>query len=132
MSILSGIKNLFTGGAVSPDKIADTIVSTGDALFFTSEERSESEQKRFETWLDLQKTLAKECTPRSVNRRVVAWTVMFMMAALTVACIVFRAVGAVELSDYTVDTAVKFYWPWAFCGVIVFYFGPHMMSSLRR
>lgn len=132
MSMFSGIKNLFTGGAIPTEKVADALINTGDALFFTSEEKSEFDMKRQELWLELQKSLGNESTPRSVNRRVVAWTVLYMMAALTVACIVFRAVGAVDLAVYTVDTAVKFYWPWAFCGVIVFYFGPHMLSSLKK
>lgn len=130
MGIFSGIKTLFTGGAVNPDKVTDALINTGDAIWFTSEEKSEASQKRFETWLELQKALANESTPRSVNRRVLAWTVLFMMAVLTLACIAFQGLGRTDMADYTIRLIVELKWGWAFCGVIIFYFGPHMLSTL--
>lgn len=121
-----------TGGANSADKVIDGIVKTGDALFFTSEEKSDFDLKRQDLWLELQKTLANESTPRSINRRIVAWSVIFMSIILTVTCIVFKFFGMDELARYTQETAIGFKWDWAFCGVIVFYFGTHMMSALRK
>ena len=128
MSWLSWI----TGGSKAADKVIDGIVNTGDALFFTSEEKSEFDMKRQELWLELQKTLGSESSPRSVNRRVVAWTVMLMTASLTLLCILFNAIGKPELADYVQEVTVQFKWPWAFCGVIVFYFGTHLVGAINK
>lgn len=121
-----------TGGAKSADKVIDGIINTGDAMFYTDEEKSEFTIKRQELWLELQKTLGSESSSRSVNRRVVAWAVILMTAFLTLSSIVAYAFGFVELAQYIKDIAVEYKWPWAFCGVIVFYFGTHMISGLKK
>lgn len=128
MGILSWLK----GGDSTPDKVADALINTGDALFFTSQEKSEFDARRQQQWLDLQRILADESSPRSVNRRVVAWSVIFMSMALTFACPTFKYFGLDDLAQYTTETAVAFNWPWAFVAVIVFYFGTHVLGALRK
>jgi hypothetical protein len=124
-----GIRTWVTGGSNTADKIIDSIVKTGDALFYTKAERSEFDMQRQALWLELQKTLADESSPRSVNRRVVAWAVILMTSFMTIMCLAAAALGAHEFCANVIATATAFKWDWAFCGVIVFYFGTHMLSA---
>ena len=124
-----------TGGARSAEKGLDAIINTGDALFFTNEEKSEFDLKRQEAWLELQKTLSNESSYRSVNRRVVAWAVMFMSAFLTLITIILAILeklvfGPSGVTQVVIDIVIGYKWPWAFTGVIVFYFGPHLVSAM--
>ncbi len=128
-----------TGGAKSAEKGLDAIINTGDALFYTKEEQAadtmEFVTKRQELWLKMQELINKESTPRSVNRRIVAWGVIFISIFITiylmvVATVEYFVVGQVVLVLMLLDMIVALKWPIALVSVIVFYFGPHGLSAL--
>lgn len=121
-----------TGGAKSTDKVIDGIINTGDKMFYTEEEKTEFDLNRQQLWLEAQKVLVNESSYRAVNRRVVAWSVIIMTTLLTLLTVSSYKMGGVEFAMFIKQTAVDFNWPWAFFGVIGFYFGPHLLSSLNK
>lgn len=121
----------FRGGSKVAEKTLDGITSGIDALVFTEEEKVQYNAKAQELWLDLQKTLANESSPRSVNRRYVSWSVISMMNFITVICVTSVLIGNNEVVKHIVELAKALWWGEAFVAVIAFYYGPHLFGARK-
>ena len=112
------------------DKMFTAGVSGIDALIYTDEERSVANAKLLDAWIDLQKTLAAEKSDRSINRRLVAWAVVLNTMLFADIALVLALTSRTDIIDLIVKVAQAFHLDWAFSAVIVFYFGPHLLSAL--
>jgi len=94
MGLLKTIGSLF--GTDTGKKVVDAAIKTGDALFFTDEEKSKA---NFEV-MKLQLEFAKSTTGSRVARRLLA--VMFggTFLLLILVAVAFGVIGRMETADY--------------------------------
>jgi uncharacterized membrane protein YhaH (DUF805 family) len=79
-----GILDWITGGGRTADKIVDAAINTGDALFFTDEEKSQANMKRLEWTLAYLKTTSGQ----NVARRLIAIGVVGLWITLVLVAVV--------------------------------------------
>lgn len=127
MSVFSWL----TGGAKSADTVLSGMVNGIDALVFTEEEKVVYVAEAQKVWLDTQKALAEETSPRSVNRRWVAWSVIGVTSLITITSVVLIILGHKDIAAEVVSVADAFWWGEAFVSVIVFYFGNHIATKIK-
>ena len=120
-----------TGGAKSADTILSGMVNGIDALVYTDEEKAIAGAENQKVWLEIQKVVANESTPRSINRRVVAWSVVGMVSLITILSMVLIVMGEKDLAAEIVKVADALGWPYAFIAVLIFYFGNHMITRAK-
>ena len=132
MGILRGIKTLF-GGSDSVGKIAekaaDGLYNGVDKLFYTEEEKADARQKAGELYMDFIKVAYDQNTTRSVTRRWMAFLVVGpMMLCFISGCIAFF------FSPDAAKFLLKMFGelvPWG-GGILMFYFGNHMITSMKK
>jgi len=130
--MFSFIKGLF-GSSGNTSSVVETaakgIYNGLDALFFTDEEKAQYRQAQAETVLEFAKVAYDQNSIRSVTRRWLA----FMVVGPTM---LFSVAGAVvfvfdqSYGNFLLELSGKFI-PWA-GGVLVFYFGPHLIGAARK
>lgn len=107
--------------------LAKTAASGIDMAILTTEEKIQYKQKAMDSWIKLQEILSNESSPRSVNRRLVAWAVVLNSLFILNLCIVLA------LCNINVDPVLQlvdhFKLGWAFVSVIIFYFGKHVIAA---
>lgn len=126
------------------DNFAKSGMTILDEAFDTDEEKRASRDKIIDSWVRLQETINTQKSPTSVSRRVVAGVVLSLIWVLVMVSVylllgseqVIRSDGLVVLSNEAkltalVNIAVAFKIGWAFCTIIVFYFGPHLLGKLK-
>ena len=129
---MTAITSLF-GGADNLGKVAvkgaEGIYNGLDKLFYTDEEKAEARIKAGQLYLDFIKAAYDENSTRSVTRRWLAFIVVGPMMICFVAGIIvfFFNVGASEYMSSMFEKLV----PWG-GGILMFYFGPHIVSSLKK
>jgi hypothetical protein len=121
-----------TGGAKSADKVLSGMVKGIDVLVLTKEEKVQYTAKAQDVWLETQKVLSQESSPRSINRRIVAWAVIAETTLITITCMILIISGYKDLAEEIVKVATAFWWGEAFVSVIVFYFGNHIVTKLSN
>ena len=130
-AIKSGF-NILMGGSSAPEKILDSTISGLDKIYYSKEEQADDRKEAAKNWLEVQKTVATQSTPTSVSRRIVAWGVLGLVWFEVVVCTVLAILEMVEELKLVLEIAAVFQIGWAFCTVIVFYFGPHLISSMGK
>jgi len=123
MSWLSGI--------FSPDvvnKTVDAIVDSGDALFYTDEEKSAAAQKAIDTKLKMLPLFE----PFKIAQRYIAFgfTLNFIVAFWV--AVIFYAVGAQKLLDGFLLIVATFQLGWIMLAIIGFYFGGGFADSMKK
>ena len=79
-----GIFDWITGGGKVAEKVVDAAINTGDALFFTDEEKSQANMKRLDWTLSYLKTTSGQ----NVARRLIAVGVVGLWVTLIlIACV---------------------------------------------
>jgi hypothetical protein len=128
-----GILDIFTGnkGVETAEKVLDAGISGIDKIFYTEEEKAEANKKMGDLWLDTQKVLSNESSPRSVTRRIIAWAIILNTMLFADVCLVLAITDRKQTIDRIVDVANAFNLGWAFVVVIGFYFGTHLVSKLK-
>lgn len=100
MGIWKSIAGVF-GGGDNADKIVDAVISTGDALFFTDEEKSQANMKAFELKIEF----AKATTGSRLARRVLAFMFAGVFLFLILVGVVLHLVGSTTDAQFVFDTA---------------------------
>jgi len=123
MSWLSGI--------FSPDivnKTVDAIVDSGDALFYTDEEKSAAAQKAIDTKLKMLPLFE----PFKIAQRYIAFgfTLNFIVAFWV--AVVFYTVGDKKLLDGFLIIVTTFQLGWIMLAIIGFYFGGGFADSMKK
>ena len=129
--------DIFTASKTATEaakNVVDGTIAGIDKAFYTEEERAENFQKRLELfergyqiWLDAQKVLVNETTPRSITRRVLAILILGAFLVLILAAggvYIFNPVWAdwlIKCSGYLKGLSLT---------VGVFYFGYYAISGV--
>jgi hypothetical protein len=132
MGFFSGIKTLF-GGSESISRIAekgaDGIYNGIDKLFYTDEEKAEARAKAGSLYLDFIKVAYDENSTRSVTRRWLA----FIIVGPMMGCFIGGAIAnffSPEAGKYLLSMFSELV-PWG-GGILMFYFGSHLATSIRK
>ena len=114
------------GNSSAADKAVDAGVDTGDALFYTEEEKAIASQKI----LDFKIEYARHTQNQSVSRRIITVAVSAMWIMVGICTLAAQFLGLSEFSDY----AVKFFTDVVmqpFSIVVAFYFLAHITKSVK-
>lgn len=118
------------------DAAAD-VVKTGvgmlDNAFFTDQEKQEGAKQAYQLWLKQQELIGQQSTPTAISRRIVAWGVLSLVWLAFLVCMGLVLLEASpDKMDQILDLVERMKVGWAFTGVIVFYFGTHLVASLPK
>lgn len=122
-----GIMSWITGGSKASEKAVEAVINTGDALFFTDEEKSVAAQKKLDWMLEYYKATAAQ----NVARRVIAVMVTGMFILLILSGITAYAFDRMDLADYifkTMNENLKE----PFMIIIGFYFLKHVLGNIKK
>jgi len=118
-----GFEWLF-GAPKSVEKAVDAVIATGDALFFTDEEKSVASQKI----LDWKIEYARVTQKQSIARRIIAVAVVAMWMIVGITVLVAKALGATEYASFTLtfltDVVMQ-----PFSIIVGFYFLAHLVGK---
>lgn len=114
----------------------DGLIAKGMDMFdkssLSNEEKRKLELKMYSTWVDGQKVIASQGSATAISRRVIAWAITFTNLATFVYALILQQLGMA----YEVGQLMKLHGEMrlgeAFLAVIVFYFGTHVVSALRK
>ena len=109
------------------DKTIDALVSTGDALFFTDEERSKANLQL----LDAKIEFYRATQGSRLARRVIAFILVGTWIAMIVFGLVMRTLGNIEISDHAYNVASDVL-STPVSLVISFYFATSMIGAVRK
>lgn len=123
MSIFSFLK-----APATIDKIANAVISGGDALILTDEERIQYNLKASEIHLKLTEKIGNESTPTAISRRIVGMMVLGPFAFLSIAGALIYPLS-VEVSKHWLLVADNFQMP--SLAVVTFYFSSHAIKALK-
>ena len=134
MSILTKALGWFVGGSKSANKVLDGITKGADKLVFTDEEKADYYAQAQKIWIDMQKAAGDEASARSITRRIIAVSVIFVfLFFLVIAGMVYPWMKdwSAHLSALIFDSDFSY----IVGAVSVFYFGPThiapMINSIR-
>lgn len=120
--------------SVFSPKSADEVIKNGmkaiDAVFFTDEEKAVHQAKVFDAWIRAQEAINSETTPRSINRRYVAWSIVLMISTFATSTMIMAMYGFDDKARTLIEVAEAYNLGFAFVSVIMFYFGTHALSLL--
>ena len=112
------------GNSGAADKALDAVVKTGDALFYTDEEKAVANQKI----LDFKIEYAKHTQNQSVSRRIITVAVCIMWMCVGMGTLLAKFVGLDAFAEYTfkflVDVVMQ-----PFSIIIGFYFLAHLVKK---
>ena len=110
------------------DKVTDAIISGGDKLMLTDEERLDYNQKAAEIHLKLTEKIGNESAPTAVSRRVVGLMVLAPFAFLSIGGAILYPLNE-AMSQHWLLVAENFQMP--SLAVVAFYFGSHIAGKLK-
>ncbi len=128
--MFSLLKGIF-GKGDNGEKLLDAGIKGIDALFFTSEEKSQASQKLLTTFIDFQKATQSQ----NIARRYLAFGVTFIWLILVIAIASFAVIasfagseGATAAKD-ALMTLMGNYVFYPFSGIMAFYFLTHALRA---
>jgi len=111
------------------DKATDAIVSGVDKLKLTDEERLDYQIKAAELHLKLTEKIGNESTPTAISRRIVGLMVLGPFAFLNLGSAILYGLTPTTAAHW-LKLAENFENP--ALGVVMFYFGSHIVGALRK
>ena len=112
------------GNSGAADKALDAVVKTGDALFYTDEEKAVANQKI----LDFKIEYAKHTQNQSVSRRIITVAVCIMWMMVGIGTLVAQLLGLSEFAEYAfkflTDVVMQ-----PFSIIVGFYFLAHLVKK---
>ena len=119
--------NWLFGNSGAAEKAVDAVINTGDALWFTDEERSIAAQKI----LDFKIEYAKVTQNQSISRRIISVAVSVMWMGVGIGILTAKALGADAFAEYAfkfmVDVVMQ-----PFSIIVGFYFLAHVVKGLGK
>ncbi len=117
--------------------VADKTLSSGmnllDEAFHTDQEKSEQAALLYANWVEAQKLIATQASPTAISRRIIAWGVVSLVWITALVSIFIIVVSSNQAKvDALVSLLVALQIGWAFCTIIIFYFGPHLISAFSK
>lgn len=120
-----GLLSFLKSAPDTVEKSVDALIATGDSLVFTEEEKAEGRKQTFQWFLELEKILADQNSPRSLTRRYIATAVFFEWLLLHLVSVVTRFFDS-AIAQHIFDVANN--QNWIVGMVATFYFAPHMIG----
>lgn len=118
---------LFPWGGDNTTKALDIIEKSGDALFYTDEEKAEGRRKRQELYIKLQEVVARQNTVMAKTRRVFAVSTLWTFLSCVMLSGLYIALGDPVKSKSFFDLACELFWLVAMFAA--FYVGPDAVQS---
>ena len=112
------------------NSVLDGIKNGVDAIVFTDEEKAEYRQEGYKLWLKVLETTREESSVRSLTRRYIALLLVVAYTLLTFLAVVAYQFDS-EFAAFVFSVAESKFGIMAL-GVATFYFGPSMLSRLRK
>lgn len=115
------------GESSSAKKTVDAVINTGDALFYTDEEKAE-DSKIYRDWY---LKYLEATQPQNIARRLIALVVTGLWALFVFLGVFAQAIGQTETAEYifkTVDETVN----QPFSIIIAFYFLKHAVNAFKK
>lgn len=131
MGLLSGIKTLISGGQ-NAGKLLDAGIAGFDKLILTEEEKLDARREMANLWMETQKVLQNETSPRSMNRRYVAWSIISLVWLCVVVSIVLACMGENDKVLAIKGIADSYLIGEGFIAIIIFYFGTHVIGAMKK
>ena len=117
-------------------EIAHTVVKSGfgllDNAFHTEQEKSADSKEIMAMWMRLQELQATQLSPTSISRRYISWAIIGQMIIVINTCLVNVCLGNNVIVDSVVQMSSALWLGQAFVAVIVFYYGPHVFSAIKK
>jgi hypothetical protein len=118
---------LFPWSSDNTTSALDIVEKTGDALFFTDEEKAAGRIKRQEIYLKLQEIVARQNTVMAKTRRMFALSTLWVFLGCVVASGAFAGLGEMDIAKALLDLAGVLVWLVAMFAA--FYVGPDAVAS---
>lgn len=123
MGLRSYFNSLFSSDSVI-EKATDAVVKTGDAIFYTEEEKAQAAAERRQWYLELMKALS----PSQKSRRGIAWGITFMVSLLSLMAVTCQLAGNDDGATYIMQLLAEV-WSMPFVAVVGFYFGAKIIGG---
>lgn len=123
---MSWFAKIFSAGPDVIEKAADAVTRAGDAIIFTDEEKSETNQKLLDWYLQF----LTATNPQNLARRQIARVVTGLWALLVVAGVMAYGFGRSEFAKFIFDTLTETV-AVPFGIVLTFYFTVHAIRAFR-
>lgn len=85
-----------TGGTDTAKKVVDATIATGDALFYTDEEKA----KDYASYREWYLKYLEATQPQNIARRLIALTITGLWSLVVIAALIIRARGGDDLANY--------------------------------
>ena len=145
MNFIKAITGMF-GSSDSLDKVlvtaADGIYNGLDKLIYTDEEKADVMAKGRELFIEFAKIANDQNSTRSITRRWLAFLVMGPIMFIVMLSVLFHGLGMFFFENTDGANAAIVYADFLFsivgeiglwgAGVLAFYFGPHLLGSLKK
>ena len=129
----------FQKGGAQVDKITDAVINSGDALFYTEEEKAEAAQERQRLYFKFLELSRDENSIKSITRRIIAFAVIGQWLLFLNICVGLYLAGAFTDGDksqyfgaagFVFDIIKDMFW-FVFA-VGSFYFGAGIINNMAK
>ena len=120
----------FTSGGAQVEKITDAVIYTGDALFYTAEEKSATAEKQRELYFKFLELSRDENSIKSITRRILAFAVIGQWLLMLNVCVGLYLFGKIEAAGFVFDMIKDIFW-FVFA-IGSFYFGAGILNKIKR
>ena len=120
----------FTSGGAQVEKITDAVINTGDALFYTDEEKSATAEKQRELYFKFLELARDENSIKSITRRILAFAVIGQWLLMLNVCVGLYLFGKIEAAGFVFDMIKDIFW-FVFA-IGSFYFGAGILNKIKR
>ena len=120
----------FTSGGAQVEKITDAVINTGDALFYTDEEKSATAEKQRELYFKFLELARDENSIKSITRRILAFAVIGQWLLMLNVCVGLYLFGKIEAAGFVFDMIKDIFW-FVFA-IGSFYFGAGVLNKIKR
>ena len=125
-----GLFSWFQKGGEQVEKITDAVIKSGDALFYTAEEKEENAAKRRDLYFKFLELSRDENSIKSVTRRVLAFAVIGQWLLMLNVAMGLYLFGLTEQATFVFSMIQDVFW-FVFA-VGSFYFGADIMRSFKK
>lgn len=120
----------FTSGGKAVEKVTDAVINSGDALFFTDQEKAEYSAKRADMYYKFLELSRDESSIKSITRRVLVFAIMGHYFLFLDIGVVAKIQENVELAKFMFSICGQM--NWLVIAIGSFYFGSQLLGNLKK
>ncbi len=107
----------------------ENVANKLDDRKFTSEEKSRVNLQMAEGFTEFAKAVGEANTPKSRQRRILAYIVFANVSAFTWLIIYLRIIGKIDTSKAVLEIVIELGWKEVFLTVVAFFFGSYLIMQ---